>query len=105
MFNYQCSLMHHGLLYMNFTDAIAEGDGDHIMHSKKHLAGSTNISDNSHDHPCMVCIWERCASGLTVTSTSYRLDVKHDELRHHGINHNFISYNRDLWFYAYHPNE
>lgn len=31
MFNYQCSLMDHGLLYMNFTDAVAEGDGDRIM--------------------------------------------------------------------------
>lgn len=31
MFNYQCNLMDHGLLYMNFTDAIAEGDGGRIM--------------------------------------------------------------------------
>ena len=31
MFNYQCSLLDHGLLYMNFTDAIAEGDGDRIL--------------------------------------------------------------------------
>jgi len=68
-------------------------------------AGITNISDNSHDHPCMVCIWKRCASRLTVTSRSYRLDLKHDERRHHGINHNFISHNRDLWAYAYHHNE
>lgn len=37
MFNYQCSLMDHGLLYMNFTDAVAEGDGDRIMHCWKFL--------------------------------------------------------------------
>lgn len=37
MFNYQCSLMDHGLLYMNFTDAIAEGDGDRIMRCWKFL--------------------------------------------------------------------
>ncbi len=28
MYNYQCNLMDHGMLYLNFTDAIAEGDGD-----------------------------------------------------------------------------
>lgn len=37
MFNYQCSLMDHGLLYMNFTDAIAEGDVDRIMRCWKFL--------------------------------------------------------------------
>ena len=37
MFNYQCSLMDHGLLYMNFTDAVAEGDGDRIMRCWKFL--------------------------------------------------------------------
>ena len=31
MFNYQCDLMDHGLLYMNFIDAVAEGDGDRII--------------------------------------------------------------------------
>ena len=36
MFNYQCSLMDHGLLYMNFTDAIT-GDGDRIMRCWKYL--------------------------------------------------------------------
>lgn len=37
MFNYQCSLMDHGLLYLNFTDAVAEGDGDRIMRCWKFL--------------------------------------------------------------------
>ena len=37
MLNYQCNLMDHGLLYMNFTDAIAEGDGDRIMRCWKFL--------------------------------------------------------------------
>lgn len=37
MFNYQCILMDHGLLYMNFSDAIAEGDGDRIMRCWKYL--------------------------------------------------------------------
>jgi hypothetical protein len=31
MFNYQCSLLQYGLLYLNFKDAIAEGDGSRIM--------------------------------------------------------------------------
>ena len=30
MFNYQCNL-DHGLLHLNFNDAIAEGDGDRII--------------------------------------------------------------------------
>ena len=37
MFNYQCSLMDHGLLYINFTDAVADGDGDRIMRCWKFL--------------------------------------------------------------------
>lgn len=31
MFNYQCSLLQYGLLYLNFKDAIAEGDGSRII--------------------------------------------------------------------------
>ena len=37
IFNYQCNFMDHGLLFMNFTDAIAEGDGDRIMRCWKFL--------------------------------------------------------------------
>lgn len=37
MFNYQCDLMDHGLLYMNFIDAVAEGDGDRIIRFWKFL--------------------------------------------------------------------
>ena len=37
VFNYQCNFMDHGLLYMNCTDAIAEGDGDRIMRCWKFL--------------------------------------------------------------------
>jgi len=37
MFNYQCNLLDHGLLYMNFIDAIAEGDGDRIVRCWKFL--------------------------------------------------------------------
>lgn len=37
MYNYQCNVMDHGLLYLNFTDAIAEGDGDRIIRCWKFL--------------------------------------------------------------------
>ena len=37
MFNYQCSLLQHGLLYLNFRDAVAEGDGDRIIRNWKFL--------------------------------------------------------------------
>lgn len=37
MYNYQCSIIDHGLLYLNFTDAIAEADGDRIMRCWKFL--------------------------------------------------------------------
>ena len=31
VFNYQCNLLNHGLLYANFCDAISEGDGERII--------------------------------------------------------------------------
>ena len=37
MYNYQCSLLDQGLFYMNFIDAIAEGDGNRIIRSWKFL--------------------------------------------------------------------
>lgn len=37
MFNYQCNLLDHGLLYLNFNDAVAEGDGDRIIRCWKFL--------------------------------------------------------------------
>lgn len=37
MFNYQCSLLDHGLLYLNFRDAVAEGDGTRIIRCWKFL--------------------------------------------------------------------
>ena len=37
MFNYQCNLVNHGLLYLNFNDAVAEGDGDRIIRCWKFL--------------------------------------------------------------------
>lgn len=37
VFNYQCNLLDHGLLYMNFMDAIAEGDGSRIIRCWKFL--------------------------------------------------------------------
>ena len=37
MFNYQCSLLDHGLLYLNFRDAVAEGDGARIIRCWKFL--------------------------------------------------------------------
>lgn len=37
MFNYQCNLVNHGLLYLNFNDAVAEGDGDCIIRCWKFL--------------------------------------------------------------------
>ena len=37
MYNYQCNLMDHGMLYLNFTDAIAEGDGDRVIRCWKFL--------------------------------------------------------------------
>ncbi len=37
MYSYQCNLMDHGMLNVNFTDAIAEADGDRIMRSWKFL--------------------------------------------------------------------
>ena len=35
MFNYQKSLLDVGMLYLNFSDAIAEGDGDRIVRNWK----------------------------------------------------------------------
>ena len=37
MFNYQRNLMDHGMLYLNFTDAIREGDGERIIRCWKYL--------------------------------------------------------------------
>lgn len=37
MFNYQCNLLDNGLLYINFVDALAEGDGDRIVRSWKFM--------------------------------------------------------------------
>ncbi len=37
VYNYQCNLLDQGLLYMNFVDAIAEGDGDRIIRCWKYL--------------------------------------------------------------------
>ena len=37
MFSYQCNLLDHGLLYLNFNDAVAEGDGDRIIRCWKFL--------------------------------------------------------------------
>jgi hypothetical protein len=31
MFNYQCSILQHGLLYLNFRDAVSEGDGMRVV--------------------------------------------------------------------------
>ena len=31
MFDYQCALLDHGLLYMNFRDVVVEGDGERIL--------------------------------------------------------------------------
>ena len=36
-YNYQCNLLDQGLLYMNFVDAIAEGDGNRIIRCWKYL--------------------------------------------------------------------
>ena len=37
VFNYQCNLLNHGLLYANFRDAISEGDGERILRCWKFL--------------------------------------------------------------------
>ena len=37
MYNYQRNLMDHGMLYLNFTDAIREGDGERIIRCWKYL--------------------------------------------------------------------
>ena len=37
MFSYQCNLLDHGLLYLNFNDTVAEGDGDRIIRCWKFL--------------------------------------------------------------------
>ena len=37
VFNYQCNLLNHGLLYANFRDAISEGDGERIIRCWKFL--------------------------------------------------------------------
>ena len=37
IFNYQCNLLNHGLLYANFRDAISEGDGERIIRCWKFL--------------------------------------------------------------------
>lgn len=37
MYNYQCNLLDQGLFYMNFIDAIAEGDGNRIVRCWKFL--------------------------------------------------------------------
>jgi hypothetical protein len=31
IYNYQCTFLQHGLLYMNCIDSISEGDGDRVM--------------------------------------------------------------------------
>ena len=36
-YNYQCNLLDQGLLYMNFVDAVAEGDGNRIIQCWKYL--------------------------------------------------------------------
>ena len=37
VFNYQCNLLDNGLLYMNFVDALSEGDGNRIVRSWKFM--------------------------------------------------------------------
>ena len=37
VFNYQCNLLNHGLLYANFRDAISEGDGERTIRCWKFL--------------------------------------------------------------------
>ena len=37
VFNYQCNLLDNGLLYINFVDALSEGDGNRIVRSWKSM--------------------------------------------------------------------
>ena len=47
VFNYQCNLLNHGLLFANFRDAISEGDGERIIRCWKFLLLHFDADGNS----------------------------------------------------------